>query len=85
MGVCLRAILLAHEGEPERAAALLALAFDQGEHVTGWMKQWGLLARLKATLEHDLGAEAYRTAWEYGTTLDLDTAAHEIMSVGQTT
>jgi predicted ATPase len=83
MGVCLSAILLAHAGDMKRAAALLALAFDQGEHVTGWMKQWDRLARLKTTLEHDLGTDAYRTAWEHGRTLDLDTVLEDMLTVSQ--
>lgn len=83
MGVCLSAILLAHESETKRAVALLALAFNQGEHVTGWMKQWDLLAQLQTTLEHELGTEAYRTAWEHGRALDLDTVLEEMLTVSQ--
>jgi predicted ATPase/DNA-binding SARP family transcriptional activator len=83
VGVCLSAILLAHEGEPKRAVALLALAFNQGEHVTGWMKQWDLLAQLKTTLRHDLEGDAYCAAWEHGRALDLDTVLEEMMTASQ--
>ena len=85
MGICLSAMLLAHEGEPKRALVLLALAFNQGDHATGWMRKWDLLARLKATLEHELGAEAYRAAWEHGKTLDLDAVAEEVLSASRAT
>jgi hypothetical protein len=85
MGVCLRAILLAHDGDMKRAVALLALVFSQGEHLTGWMKKWDLLAQVNATLEHELGAEAYRTAWEYGMTLDLNTVLEEMLPSSRAT
>jgi tetratricopeptide (TPR) repeat protein len=85
MGLCLSAILLAHEGEPKRAVAQLALAFNQGDHVTGWMNRWALLARLRVTLERELGAEAYRAAWEYGTKLDLDTALERMLPASRAT
>ena len=84
MGVCLRAILLAHAGDMKRAVALLALVFSLGDHLTGWMKQWNLLAQLKTTLEHELGTEAYRTAWEHGRTLDLDTVLEDMLTVNWT-
>jgi tetratricopeptide (TPR) repeat protein len=85
VGVCLGAILLTHEGEAKRAGALLALASNQEEHVTGWMREWDLLTCLKATLERELGADAYRAAWEYGTTLDLDTTLQEMLSASRAT
>ena len=84
MGVCLRAILLAQDGDMKRAAALLALAFNQEEHLTGWMKKWDLLAHVNTTLEHELGAEAYRIAWEHGRTLDLDTVLEDMLTVNRT-
>ena len=78
MTVCLSALLLVYEGEAERAVALLALAFNHEEGVTGWMKQWRLLDQVLSMLENELGAETYRVAWEHGKTLDLDTVVEEL-------
>jgi ATP/maltotriose-dependent transcriptional regulator MalT len=67
------AVILAYEGEVERAAELLGLAFTYPASATAWMEQWPLLTRLRADLEAELGAEAYQITWERGTALDLET------------
>jgi DNA-binding CsgD family transcriptional regulator len=70
---CLPAIamILAHEGEPEQAVELLALAFTPPASLTGWMERWPLLTRFRASLGAELGAEAFEAAWVRGETSDL--------------
>jgi predicted ATPase/DNA-binding CsgD family transcriptional regulator len=72
--VCLslEAAVLAHEGEHNRAAALLGLAFNQPPEVTGWLRRWPLIARLRQHLRDELGEDNFHAAWERGCHLDLE-------------
>jgi predicted ATPase/DNA-binding CsgD family transcriptional regulator len=75
------ALLLADEGQSERAAALLGLAFNYLPGATGWLEKWPLLSRLRVDLETAVGAEGYAAAWERGKALDIDRVIAEL-SVG---
>jgi len=66
------AILLTRDGDPVLAVELLGLAFSHPSRASGWMEKWPLLIRLRLQLEQALGTEAYRSAWERGTHLDID-------------
>jgi DNA-binding NarL/FixJ family response regulator len=72
-------IILAHEGEKERAVELMGLAFNRSVQYTGWMDKWPLLTRLRAQLQNDLGTEAYSAAWERGKSLDLKIVVTELL------
>ncbi|HVU12342.1 MAG TPA: LuxR C-terminal-related transcriptional regulator [Phototrophicaceae bacterium] len=69
--LALEAVARAHESNFASAAELLGLAFEQPIRASGWLSRWPLITRLRAQLEDQLGAEAYRAAWERGCELDL--------------
>ena len=78
MALCVYAILLAHEDQTLPAVERLSLAFSRPAHLTGWTRRWALMKRLQASLENELGTEAYNAAWERGNALDLDAILQEI-------
>ncbi len=65
------AIIAASEGQTERAAELLALAFHHPASATGWLEKFPLVTRLRASLEADLPPQVFAAAWERGQALDL--------------
>ena len=79
MAVCLpsAAAVLAHEGQQERAAELVSLAYH---HATGWPSKWALLRTLRADLEQALDKTSFEAAWERGKALDLETVARELVN-----
>jgi predicted ATPase/DNA-binding CsgD family transcriptional regulator len=72
-------VILAHEGDTERAAELLGLAFNHPASAPTWMEKWPLLIRLRDQLEAELGADAYQDAWVRGKTLDLEKVVIELI------
>ena len=72
------AIILTHRDQPVWAVELLALAFTHPVGASAWMEKWPLLNRLRVELEQMLGTEAYQTAWESGTGLDLEEVVAEL-------
>ncbi|MBO0793970.1 MAG: response regulator transcription factor, partial [Ktedonobacteraceae bacterium] len=78
--LAIEAAARAHEGIPESAAELLGLAFHQPTWANGWLHHWPLLARLRASLAHLLGEDAYQAAWERGASLDLETTIRSILN-----
>jgi predicted ATPase/DNA-binding SARP family transcriptional activator len=74
------AVILANEGQKERAAELLALSFTHPLSATGWLGRWPLLTALGAELEAELGGESYRAAWERGRALDLEEVAAALLN-----
>jgi DNA-binding CsgD family transcriptional regulator len=74
LAICLPVgvLMLAHEGEKQRAVELLGLAFSHPMSATGWLEKWPLLTRLSTQLEAELGVETYTMAWERGKTLELE-------------
>lgn len=77
--LALEAVALAHEGMPEKAVELLGPAFYQPAYVSGWLHHWLLLARLRTDLRQQLGEGAYQTAWDRGSTYDLETTIQSIL------
>ncbi|MBC7810379.1 MAG: AAA family ATPase [Burkholderiales bacterium] len=79
--VCLaiEAAALAHDGDFEHAAELLALAFHQPAWASGWLHHWALLDRLRAELNRQLGEDAFQAAWERGSQLDLETTIRSLL------
>ncbi len=73
------AIILAHEGQKERAVELIALAVTHPLSPPGWMEQWSLLTALRSDLAAELGAETYEAAWERGKQLNLETVVAELL------
>jgi hypothetical protein len=43
------------------------------------MEKWPLLTRLRADLEAELGQAAYQSAWERGTSLDLEAVVTQLL------
>lgn len=66
------ALLLAHDGDIQRAAELLGLIFTHPASPLGWFENWPLLTDLRTQLAQQLGTEAYEQAWERGSKLELD-------------
>lgn len=66
------ALILDHEGEKARAVEVLALALTHPASAPGWMVEWLLLTRTRATLRTELGEEAFRAAWKAGKSLSLE-------------
>ena len=73
------AVIIAHNGDKQRAVELLGLAFTHPKSATGWMVNWPLLTRFRADLEAELGAAAYDAAWERGAKLDLEATAADLL------
>jgi len=73
------AISYASEERLESAVELLGLALKQPIKVTGWMKQWQLLNRVRTELQDELGQAAFEAAWKRGQSLDLEEVTKEVM------
>ena len=67
------AVILAGEGQKERAVELLALASTHPLSPIGWMKQWPLLNALQARLATECDSAPYQTLWARGQSLVLET------------
>jgi len=78
------AILAARANQPEWAVQLLGLASTAPRELMGWMEKWPLLSEVRQQLEDQLGAEAFRNAWEQGQTLQLETVVRILRDQGQT-
>lgn len=76
----LMAFLYTHQQRFDRAVQVLGLAFSHPAGVTQWMKKWGLLMDLCATLGQELDHDHYNQAWDDGRQLDLKTAVTEMVS-----
>lgn len=75
------AIQVAQDGDAERAAQLLGLAFTYSDHfLMGWMQQWPRLTRMREQLQAQLGKEAYQAAWERGQKHDLRRTISELLT-----
>jgi predicted ATPase/DNA-binding CsgD family transcriptional regulator len=59
-------VIQAHNGALESAVELLSTAFHQPDYLSGWLNRWPLIARLRADIRLQLGAEVYQAAWERG-------------------
>ena len=77
----LTAAVLAQANRPEQAVHHLALAHTHPLSPTAWLEMWPHLAPLRAQLEHTLGAEPFRLAWEAGKVRDLGEAMDDITSL----
>jgi predicted ATPase len=77
-------ITLADKGESARASELMRGFLDFDEETFGvpfpmaWARQWGLIARLRDSLEASLGSEAFQAAWERGTQITINDLASEL-------
>lgn len=80
LSLTIYAVILAHEGDKERAVELLALLFAHPLSALGWLDQWPLLTRLRDQLKADLGVPVYAAAWKRGAADDLQTTL-EALSV----
>ncbi len=65
------AIIAASEGQTERAAELLALAFHHPTSAAGWLEKFPLVTRLRASLKAELTPKVFAAAWERGQAMDL--------------
>jgi predicted ATPase/DNA-binding CsgD family transcriptional regulator len=79
IGLPVAAILLAHEGHPERAVEILGLAFHHPASAKIWMEQWPLLQRLRVDLLAVLSPQVFDAAWERGKESDLETEASALL------
>jgi DNA-binding SARP family transcriptional activator/predicted ATPase/Flp pilus assembly protein TadD len=73
------AILLGERGKKERAAELLGLLMTRPIRPLGWLGTDPQCTRFQANLEADLGAEAFRAAWQRGENLDLTQTSQELL------
>jgi predicted ATPase/DNA-binding SARP family transcriptional activator len=74
------AVVLAHEGEMERAVEIMGLLLAHPLSPGGWFEKWALYTRLRAKLEVKLGSEAYAAAWERGTALEVEGVVQGILA-----
>jgi hypothetical protein len=74
------ALLLSDESHHADATALLALAHTHELSPKGWFTSWPALRMLRTSLEQALQPEAFATAWDRGTRLDIPAAARVIAS-----
>lgn len=72
------AALSAHAGKALEAVQWLAVASNTSEETRTWVSLWPLTKRLLATLEADLGAEAYGEAWQQGLALTTSVVAEKL-------
>ncbi|GCE31254.1 hypothetical protein KDA_67380 [Dictyobacter alpinus] len=77
--LALEAVAQADEEKLEHATELLGLAFHQSEQVSGWLRRWSLITRLRAELKRQLGEDRYHTAWEQGKQRDLATIIRSLL------
>jgi hypothetical protein len=68
------ALLLGDESRHVDATALLALAHTHDLSPSGWFTNWRALSALRASLDQALEPEAFATAWDRGTQLDIPAA-----------
>ena len=68
------ALLLGDESHGADATALLALALTHKLTPSGWFASWRALSALRTSLEQALEPEAFATAWDRGTQLDIPAA-----------
>ena len=73
------AILAARAGEPERAAELLGLAYAAPRELIGWMERWSFLDEVQRQLSAELGAAAFKAAWEHGKASDIELVVRELL------
>ncbi len=78
-GLPVFALLVAHDGDLQRAAELLGLIFTHPSTPMGWFENWPMLIDLRAQLAEQLGAEAYAAAWERGSQLELDQVVDDLL------
>lgn len=76
-------IILACQGQPERAGEILGLYFNHPLRPGGWAEKWPLLGEWQVRLQENLGVDRYRTAWEQGRTLDLMTTVEALLAEGK--
>lgn len=70
----------AQHGEPEQAAALLALAQAQPPKLMGWLPVWLAQTGLQTRLEQQLGSERFAAASAHGQALDLGAVVQSLLS-----
>jgi ATP/maltotriose-dependent transcriptional regulator MalT len=75
------AIWEANNGQPIRAAELLALAQKQPASLMGWLPTWLERTSLPAQLEQKSGSEIFADASERGRTLDVPTVIQSFISI----
>jgi hypothetical protein len=82
--IACRLVTLADQGESARAVELTRGFLDFNAEAFGvpfpmqWARRWGLISRLRASLETSLGSEAFQAAWERGTQITLNDLANEL-------
>jgi tetratricopeptide (TPR) repeat protein len=73
-------IILARQGQPQRAVEILGLYFNHPLKPTGWAEKWSLLIESQKQMQEHLGINRYRMAWERGVGLDLVTAIEALLA-----
>jgi len=73
-------ILMAREGQHERAVEILGLVFHHPASPKAWLEQWPLLTHLRTSLQNQLGEQSYEAAWECGKTHNLEIIAGRLLS-----
>jgi predicted ATPase/class 3 adenylate cyclase len=76
-------IVLARQGQPERAVEMLSLYFNHPNRPIGFAEGWPLLGEWQVRLKENLGADKYRAAWERGRDMDLTTTVEALMIEGK--
>lgn len=74
------ALVLAHEGNSERATELYALAASHPARTRAWLERLTLYKKLRVELEAKVPPEIFTRAWERGRKLDLEEAVTSVVS-----
>jgi len=73
------ALIVFHDGRPQRAAELLGLGSSEPAYFTGWLKQYAPVINLQSELRESLGSDEFEACWKRGEMLDLMTTSKEIL------
>jgi serine/threonine protein kinase/DNA-binding SARP family transcriptional activator/predicted ATPase len=74
------AVVLAHQGEAERAVELLSLAQTHPLTLTGWLAHWPLLSECQSNLQTQLGPQPFEAAWDRGLSLPLQPTVEHLLN-----
>lgn len=76
----LAALILYHDGHPERAAELLGRTFSSPAFVTGWLRQHERLIKFQSELQDSLGPDEFEACWKRGQSLDLMITSKQVLN-----
>lgn len=80
LAICSNIILIANQGLKARSVELLSFILTFPEAQITWTKTWSLLTEVHNSLQNELSADEYQTAWTRGQSLNIDKVVQELLS-----